>query len=64
MQPTSPTLTASTLDNAIEYTIKNELDTLISVVNHPHLSWGDEQGKRVIESPQSAIFLFFTLTFI
>ena len=47
MQPTSPTLTATTLDNAIEYTIKNELDTLISVVNHPHLSWGDEQGKRI-----------------
>lgn len=39
LQPTSPTLRVKTLDLAIEYAIKNDLDTLISVVNRPHLSW-------------------------
>ena len=39
MQPTSPTLSVSTLDNAIDYTIKNKLDTVISVLNKPHLAW-------------------------
>lgn len=48
MQPTSPTLNTTTLDNAIEHTIKNNLDTVISVTNRPHLAWkinGD--GKKV-----------------
>ncbi len=46
MQPTSPTLKVKTLDNAIEYAIKNDLDTVISAINAPHLSWGlDENGK-------------------
>lgn len=47
MQPTSPTLLVETLDNAIEYAIDNDLDTLISAINHPHLSWGVENGKTV-----------------
>lgn len=47
IQPTSPTLREETLDNAIEYCINNKLDTLISVVNHPHLSWKEENGKKV-----------------
>lgn len=47
MQPTSPTLTYSTLDDAINYAIENELDTLISVVNRPHLSWKEENGIPV-----------------
>ena len=47
MQPTSPTLKVSTLDNAIEYSIKNDLDTLISAINAPHLSWGEKDGKKV-----------------
>ncbi len=47
MQPTSPTLTVQTLDSAIEYAFKNELDTLISVINAPHLSWGIKDGKKV-----------------
>ena len=46
MQPTSPTLLVSTLDNAILHTIENELDTVISVINSPHLSWGDKEGKK------------------
>lgn len=47
MQPTSPTLTVSTLDNAIEYAIENKLDTLISAINAPHLSWMEKDGVKV-----------------
>ena len=47
LQPTSPTLQASTLDKAIEYSIENDLDTVISVINQPHLSWREENGKKV-----------------
>ena len=46
MQPTSPTLKVETLDRAIKYAIENDLDTVISVINKAHLSWGvDENGK-------------------
>ena len=47
MQPTSPTLKVNTLDLAIEYAIEKQLDTVISVINHPHLSWRKENGKKV-----------------
>ena len=47
MQPTSPTLTVETLDKAIEYAIDHDLDTLISAINAPHLSWGVRDGKKV-----------------
>lgn len=47
MQPTSPTLTVPTLDRAIEYAIEKDLDTLISAINEPHLSWGVKDGKKV-----------------
>lgn len=47
MQPTSPTLRVETLDSAIEYTIKYDLDTVISAINAPHLSWGVRDGKKV-----------------
>lgn len=47
MQPTSPTLKVETLDSAIQYTIDNDLDTLISAINAPHLSWGERNGKKV-----------------
>lgn len=47
MQPTSPTLSVETLDKAIKYAIDNELDTLISAVNRPHLTWRNENGKKV-----------------
>lgn len=47
MQPTSPTLCPETLDKAIQYAIVHDLDTLISVVNAPHLSWGERDGKKV-----------------
>lgn len=47
LQPTSPTLQSSTLDKAIEYAMENNLDTVISVINQPHLSWREENGKKV-----------------
>ncbi len=47
MQPTSPTLKVETLDKAIEYAIEKKLDTLISAINKPHLSWREENGKKV-----------------
>ena len=47
MQPTSPTLKVETLDNAIKYTIDNDLDTVISAINAPHLSGGVKDGKKV-----------------
>ena len=47
MQPTSPTLSVETLDKAINYVIENDLDTLISAINEPHLSWGEKDGKKV-----------------
>lgn len=46
MQPTSPTLLVETLDAAIKYTIDNKLDTVISAINAPHLSWGVKNGKK------------------
>ena len=54
--PTSPTLKVETLDNAIAYAIEEDLDTVISAINAPHLSWGlDENGNvncRVSESKE------------
>lgn len=47
MQPTSPTLQVKTLDSAIKYAIDNDLDTLISAINAPHLSWRIKDGKKV-----------------
>lgn len=46
MQPTSPTLKPETIDNAIKYCIENKLDTVISVINNPHLSWNDKNGFK------------------
>lgn len=42
MQPTSPTLSVPTLDAAIKKAIGDDLDTLVSVVNDPRLSWSDD----------------------
>lgn len=47
MQPTSPTLSVETLDRAIKYAIDHNLDTLISVINTPHLSWSEKEGNKV-----------------
>lgn len=47
MQPTSPTLRVDTLDAAIQFTIDKDLDTVISAINAPHLSWSEKNGKKV-----------------
>lgn len=47
LQPTSPTLSVTTLDNAIYDAVERDLDTLISAINKPHLSWGEKDGKKV-----------------
>lgn len=47
MQPTSPTLKCETLDEAIKYTVEQALDTVISVINQPHLSWREEAGRKM-----------------
>lgn len=47
MQPTSPTLRAESLDEAIRIAIDRGLDTLISAINAPHLSWKEEGGRKV-----------------
>lgn len=46
MQPTSPTLAADTLDAAIQHAKREDLDTLISVVNEPRLSWSLDADRR------------------
>ena len=47
MQPTSPLLSAETLDEAIGFFIENEYDTVLSGVNDPRLSWRIENGQCV-----------------
>lgn len=47
MQPTSPLLRTSTLDDAIEKFIGDSIDTLLSGINKPHLSWTEVEGKII-----------------
>ena len=46
LQPTSPLLKVDTLDKAIEYTISNSYDTLISVINDQRYTWSVLGDKR------------------
>lgn len=48
MQPTSPLLRVETLDHAIEAFLREDDDTLISVVNQPHLAWGKAADGQLI----------------
>lgn len=47
MQPTSPLLSRKTLDGALNYFISKDVDTIISVVNNPHLSWTKKDGDII-----------------
>ncbi len=47
MQPTSPLTSGDTLDRAIKEFVEKKYNTLISVVNKPHLSWTEKDGKVV-----------------
>ncbi|MBD5448600.1 MAG: acylneuraminate cytidylyltransferase [Lachnospiraceae bacterium] len=44
MQPTSPLLRAETFDLALHSFFEMNVDTMISAVNRPHLSWGEKDG--------------------
>lgn len=47
LQPTSPLLNLDTLINAIYTFINGGKDTMISVVNHPHLTW-KQVDERIV----------------
>ncbi|SHF00334.1 CMP-N-acetylneuraminic acid synthetase [Marinitoga hydrogenitolerans DSM 16785] len=47
LQPTSPLLSQNTLDKAIEYTINNNFDTVLSIVDNTHLGWKEENNKII-----------------
>ena len=53
IDPTSPTLTVNTLDKAIQYIIDNNLDSLISAINSPRLSWIEQKGKKIPQRKKS-----------
>lgn len=48
LQPTSPLLTRETLDRALAMFIDSDLDSCISVVNAPHLSWKEDGEGGVV----------------
>ena len=48
MQPTSPLLSCNTLSNALGYFAEKNFDSLISVVNSPHLSWTENSKGAVV----------------
>ncbi len=54
LQPTSPLLSVETLGAALRSFADSEIDSLISVVNAPHLSWKPD-GERVV--PEYAVRL-------
>lgn len=45
LQPTSPLLTADTLDNAIKQFTRSRFDTMISACDNTHLDWKLENGE-------------------
>jgi len=47
IQPTSPLLTAKTIDRAIEIVLKEDCDTLISVKDETHLYWIKEDDDFI-----------------
>lgn len=49
MQATSPTLRKETLHKAVKKFLSDDVDTMISAVNEPHLSWGYKDGNLVPE---------------
>ena len=54
LQPTSPLLTEGTLDAALQEFISGTNDTMISVVNKPHLSW-TRRGEQVVPNYQKRL---------
>ncbi|MCL2202482.1 MAG: hypothetical protein FWB88_00885 [Defluviitaleaceae bacterium] len=54
MQPTSPLLSALTLESAIECAVSNAYETLISATNKPSLSWRRE-GDSILPNYQKRL---------
>lgn len=48
LQPTSPLLRCETLNDALECFSEGECDSMISVVNSPHLSWTKDGKNRIV----------------
>lgn len=55
LQPTSPLLTAPVLDEALAKMLDSDLDSLISVVNSPHLSWKKDSDGKIIPAYSSRL---------
>lgn len=48
LQPTSPLLKCETLEAALERFMREGWDSMISVVNSPHLSWTEGEGGKIV----------------
>lgn len=49
LQPTSPLLTVNTLNKALQSFIDSKTDSMISVVNEPHLRWKRDDKGRIVQ---------------
>lgn len=49
LQPTSPLLTVDTLTRALQSFINSATDSMISVVNEPHLRWKRDDKGRIVQ---------------
>lgn len=49
LQPTSPLLSVDTLTRALQSFTNNEADSMISVVNAPHLRWKRDDKGRIVQ---------------
>lgn len=47
MQPTSPLLSVTTFDSALDFFFSNDFDSVLSGVNDPHLAWGKKNSMIV-----------------
>ena len=45
MQATSPLLKSKSLEEALDYSIKNNYDSVLSAINKPHLAWKEDNGR-------------------
>lgn len=49
LQPTSPLLSVDTLSRALRSFIDSDVDSMISVVNEPHLRWKRDDKGRIVQ---------------
>lgn len=55
LQPTSPLLSVNTLTKAIQQFKLSKVDSVISVVNNPHLSWGKNSSNEIVPKYQKRL---------